>query len=246
MCKERKYEKYQIEVVYLNGDKETLKLAGINTNSYTKMIEVYKNVKEKYSDEAKEIKFLGVTKDDQLEILFTKEFKNKINTDLDKDFIDIAHEVAEKFNLLSKKLTHDEKMMSAMDKKIDVILHRLRLFKGNNEEKIELFNLLQELEIKRTYYKNQHLLEKEFLDKYKNVDMNFIHIRNIFKSVKHKENKLKELTFEVAKEKNVYEEKIVKNKKKDVEAMKKVYNNVYYNEGNNICYGYNNAKQEAI
>lgn len=181
MCKERKYEKYQIEVVYLNGDKETLKLAGINTNSYTKMIEVYKNVKEKYSDEAKEIKFLGVTKDDQLEILFTKEFKNKINTYLDKDFIDIAHEVAEKFNLLSKKLTHDEKMMSAMDKKIDVILHRLRLFKGNNEKKIELFNLLQELEIKRTYYKNQHLLEKEFLDKYKNVDMNFIHIRNIFK-----------------------------------------------------------------
>ena len=137
-------------------------------------------------------------------------------------------------------------MMSTMDKKIDVILHRLRLFNGNNEEKIELFNLLQELEIKRTYYKNQHLLEKEFLDKYKNVDMNFIHIRNIFKSVKHKENKLKELTFEVAKEKNVYEEKIVKNKKKDVEAMKKVYNNVYYNECNNICYGYNNAKQEAI
>ena len=234
MCKEKRYQKYQIEVVYTNGDKEVLKLAGINTESYSKMLDVYKSVKDKYKNEAIAIKFLGITKNNGLEVLFTKEFKENINNDLERDFVEIAKEISDKLLLISKKIKHDDTMARMMDKKRDVMLHRLRNFTGDETDKINFFNELQDIELKRDWYKNQHVLEQEFINNHDNYNF------------KYKVGNFSELTFDEAKRLKIYEEKIVNNLHKDTKCMENKYNNVFYNESNNTIYGYNNSIRKAI
>jgi hypothetical protein len=77
-----KYRRYKIIVNYLNGNKEEIEYINnkpVDTSSYKEMMKVYKEVKEQYISMCTSIDFIGITEDEQLNIMYSK--KNKQDND---------------------------------------------------------------------------------------------------------------------------------------------------------------------
>jgi hypothetical protein len=96
----KKYQKYKINVQYLNGDIEDINMAGINTSSYSKMLEVYHRIKNTYADKVKIINFIGIDQEGNMHIKFTKEIKHKGRDDLKQDINEILDNISKEILLI--------------------------------------------------------------------------------------------------------------------------------------------------
>ncbi|HDK7314211.1 TPA: hypothetical protein PTV97_003347 [Clostridium botulinum] len=160
MCKEykRKYQEYSIKITYLNGDTEDINYKGINTSNYNDMLNLYRDIKEKYQDESVIINFLGKTDKGELGILFQKKIINKdaelkeyaekvVNTEIE----DIIKDIYNSFKLLNDKRKYSNEQINICNKKQDILLHKIEHFNNElgNEIKISIFDNIQAIRIQR-------------------------------------------------------------------------------------------------
>ena len=247
MCKNRKYQKYAIQVEYLSGDKETINLAGIRTDLYSKMLDVYRSVKVRYEDKAKTISFCGVGNTGELNILFTKEVKQAID---DKDGIrentkDISKLIADNVLKLKNKYFYHKEMIPILEKKQDVVLHMIEQLKdGSDKEKLKLLEELQEIRKERRWNKtelnNIKILQNHNM---KSDELNFTHLNNIFndKTIQESSSEF-EFDMRIAKKEKLYIEEVYKDEKQ-LNKIKKDYERVYLDSTINKIYAYNKCKK---
>ena len=163
----RKYEEYVVKVTYKNGDSEQMQFNGINTSSYKDMLEVYREVKENKSKDVNvsTIDFIGISKDGELKVFFTKAINVKLNTkeELNKDCRVVVSEILDKVELLKQQKDYHKMMINKYEKQIDTMIHSIEshhnnIFKSDdvkNNFKIRTFDKIEELSELRRYSKDQ-------------------------------------------------------------------------------------------
>lgn len=248
----KKYQKYKINVQYLNGDVEDINMAGINTSSHSKMLEVYHRVKNTYADKVKIINFIGIDQQGNMHIKFTKEIKQKGNDELNQDINDIIKNISKQMLLIKAKNFHHHDLIDALNKKEDIKLHELEgldkiIFKNEDEEDKEILRIgkeLKEIRLNRRWHKNQFaIISKLGEQKIGNENINFTHLSNVFKP-KYNKLQIKPLNMKVAEELNLYKEEYIKDKdkQKQIDKLKKNYERIIIDESENKIIAYNKAK----
>jgi hypothetical protein len=246
----KKYEKYKINVQYLNGDTEDINMAGINTNDYTRMLKVYHRIKNTYAEKVKVINFVGVGQDGSMSIMFKKEIKQQGREELTKDISDIMNNISEQLQLIKDKYFHSSNMIGALNKKEDIKLHELEdimkdEFKTEQNKDLEILRVGKEignLRLERRWHKDQvFLINKLSNNKIHTDEINFTHLSNIFR-VKHVKPEMKQLNNKVAEELKLYKEEPIKDKAKQIDKLKKTYERIVVDEVENKLIAYNKAK----
>jgi hypothetical protein len=246
----KKYEKYLIVVEYLNNTKETVNLMGINTKSFSKMLEVYHRIKSTYADKTKTIDFVGQGSDGSMKVMWTKEIKPQGREELRQDANDIANDISKKIQILKDKWFYHNDLINGLTKKEDVKLHELEGIKKikfiSEEEKnkirlkiaIELENIRNE----RRWHKDQlFIINKLQENKMGDKEINFTHLSNIFKITINKPQ-MKPINMKIAEELKIYKEEPIKDKDKQIEKLKKNYDRIIIDPVENKFICYNKAK----
>jgi hypothetical protein len=246
----RKYEKYKINVQYLNGDTEDINLAGINTSNYSKMLQVYHRIKNTYAEKVKMINFVGVGQDGSMNIMFTKEIKPQGREELKQDINEIMANISEELQLIKDKYFHSNNLIGALNKKEDLKLHELEDIVKNEliteqEKDIQILKVGKELgniRLERRWHKDQvFLINKLSNNKIHTDEINFTHLSNIFR-VKHVKPEMKQLNNKLAEELKLYKEEPIKDKAKQIDKLKKTYERIVVDEVENKLIAYNKAK----
>jgi hypothetical protein len=246
----KKYQKYKINVQYLNGDTEDINLAGINTSSYSKMLEVYHRIKNTYADKVKIINFIGIDQDGKMHIKFTKEIKHQGRDELKKDINEIMDSISKELLLIKEKNFYHHGLIDALNKKEDLKLHELESLNENNymtkaDEDKEILRIGKELKnirLERRWHKEQFLIISRLGEsKIGNENLNFTHLSNIFKN-RYNKVEIKPLNMKLAEELNLYKEEIIKDKDKQIEKLKKRFEKIIVDEADNRLICYNKAK----
>lgn len=176
----RKYENYKIIVTYDNGDKEEINYKGINTSSYKDMLNLYNEVKEKYSDRCVVIDFVGVGENGNLSVFWTKKIENRTEEETNKNeednidsktSIELLSIIGESLEILKKRKSQCNARLGAIDKEQDIQLHKIESIRYNKfeteeqiiAEKLKIFDALEEIRIKRRYIKNEGQLLQSFV-----------------------------------------------------------------------------------
>jgi hypothetical protein len=155
-----KYRRYKIIVNYLNGNKEEIEYINnrpVNTSSYKDMMKVYKEVKEQYINICSSIDFIGITEDEQLNIMYSK--KNKQDNDNSENSFELIEQLNEIVNKLKKKSTEAQDLLSLIDKEKNVFEHKYIEFAELDdlvdEYKIEKFDEYRNLLLRRRIIKDE-------------------------------------------------------------------------------------------
>lgn len=184
MCKERKYDRYVVEIIHLNGNKQIKK--NDNPESYTSMINFYKIIKNEYMnyEGVVKINFVGIS-DYERKIIFTK--KNSIIEENSKNIIDLLNIIVNASDKLHSVLENANKKINVMNKEKSNIEHLLiesiNAEEISDEDKLKTFNKLREITLKRRDYKilndvrlklncNLNLIKtksKDMLKEYENI-----------------------------------------------------------------------------
>jgi predicted FMN-binding regulatory protein PaiB len=246
----KKYQKYKISVQYLNGDIEDVNMSGINTSSFSKMLEVYHRIKNTYADKVKIINFIGIDQEGNLHIKFTKKIKQQGREELKQDVNYIANDISKKIQLLKDKWFYHSDLINGLTKKEDVKLHELegiKKIKFISEEERNIIRLkiaieLEDIRNERRWHKDQlsiinKLQEKKIGDK----EINFTHLSNIFKITINKPQ-MKPLNMKIAEELKIYKEEPIKDKIKQIEKLKRNFDKIIIDEADNRLICYNKAK----
>lgn len=164
--KVKKYHSYKLCITNQSG-KEYIKLNGnVNQTSYATMIKYYHKTKEKYQNEDCTIELVGVHEDGTIGgVIYSKTFCKEVIEE-DKELLrpvdDIVSEIQDLLDLLERKKEYHVEIQSASDKKINVIRHQvlsISKFKGSKEElveeKLRLFDNLEQAEIERKWHKDE-------------------------------------------------------------------------------------------
>lgn len=230
MCKEykRKYQEYSIKITYLNGDTEDINYKGINTSSYKDMLNLYRDVKEKYQDESVTIDFIGATDKGELGILFQKkiitedtalkEYAEKV-TNIKVE--DIIKNIYSNFKMLNDKRKYSHEQISICDKEQDILLHKIECFNnelGNNEIKTSIFDNIQDIRIKRRRYKN----DLDNCGKLNGKLYNYINQKNDRLTTDKTENLLSQVLESIQKTNNKQYDFLTDKKVEELKIMKEV------------------------
>lgn len=256
----RKYENYKIIVTYDNGDKEEINYKGINTSSYKDMLNLYNEVKEKYSDRCVVIDFVGVGENGNLSVFWTKKIDNKIEEESieSKTSIELIESMKSILETLRKKETNMRDKLGVVNKEQDIQLHKIENFNKNtfvNEsdvilEKIRIFDELERIRHERRQVKNEEVLFKDLLGRFNVKEL----IEKTGGVICHY-NKLinKNNNVEYFSDEKLEELEIIKKVKYRTERerislitqLKPKYDKVYYEKGEVICYnrGYGSNKK---
>jgi len=148
-----------IQVNYLNGNKENIEYINnrpVNTSSYKEMMKVYKEVKEQYANLCISIDFVGITEDEQLNVLFTKKMINEENIENSFELIEQLNDIVNKLNTKAKE---SQDLLSLVDKEKSVFEHKYIEFAELedlvDEYKIEKFDEYRSLLLKRRVIKDE-------------------------------------------------------------------------------------------
>lgn len=246
----RKYQKYKINVQYLNGDIEEINLAGINTSSYSKMLEVYHRVKNTYADKVKIINFIGVDQQGNMYIKFTKEIKHNGRDDLKQDVNYIANDISKKIQLLKDKWFYHSDLINGLTKKEDVKLHELEGIKEikfiseeeRNTIRLKIAIELENIRNERRWHKDQlFIINKLQENKVGDKEINFTHLSNIFKITINKPQ-MKPINMKIAEELKIYKEEPIKDKESQIIKLRKNYEKIIIDPVENKLICYNKCK----
>jgi hypothetical protein len=154
-----KYRRYKILVTYLNGNKEEIEYINnkpINTSDYKEMMKVYREVKEQYINLCTTIDFIGVTTDEQLNIIFSKQMTQEENTE---DSFELIEQLNEIVNKIKEKANKVQDLLSLIDKEKSKIEHEcfefVKIEDLIDEYKIEKYDEYRSLLLKRRAIKNE-------------------------------------------------------------------------------------------
>lgn len=250
-----KYESYAVKINYVNGDTEEVSYEGINTTSHKEMINLYNDVKTTYNDiTVRTIDFIGKTKDGTLKIFFTKEINTNKENQLRANTVDLSNNIRNSLAILKQKMLSHKATIPAIDKKLDVINHRLELLDDkviNEEEKLRektaLVNEIIKLRRDRRWHKNELMLINRLIEQDINgMELNLTHLINIFGVVEHDTSDYKYLDWDTASSLLIYEEIPYINdedgREKKNTLKNKGYSNVIINKFDKLVIGYNNSK----
>ena len=156
MCK-RKYREYLIQIRYFNGMTDNIEFSSdskIEHSNYQEMLSVYRKTKEKYSDVKCTIEFLGVTDDEQLSVMFSKEIKPTRDTSPKVEHPEaLIEELQDWIDRVDKNIKSCNEMMSFCDKQISEIYHKkFECIDGSDitdDFKIKIYDEIRELYIMR-------------------------------------------------------------------------------------------------
>lgn len=246
----RKYQKYKINVQYLNGATEDINMAGINTESFSNMLQVYHRIKNTYADKVKIINFIGVDESGNMHIKFTKEIKHKGRDELKRDINEIMDNISKEVLLIKDKNFYHHDLIDALTKKENVSLHELegveeRKFKTQEDEDREILRIGKELKnirVEKRWHKDQFAIISKLQEYNINgKEINFTHLSNIFKP-KNNKIQIKPLNKKLAEELKIYKEEPIKDKINQVEKLRKTFEKVIIDEADNRIICYNKAK----
>jgi len=165
MCK-NKYNLYEITTTYLNGDVESIDFGEKDARNYKQILELYKETKQVYADEntCVKINFCGVTQDNKINILFSKEITNiedkiikqKADELKEKSVADITNTIIENLNMLIEKDRKLNETLNVLNKKQDVELHRVEAIKYPTDAyKLQVFDNIANIRNERRITKNE-------------------------------------------------------------------------------------------
>lgn len=161
MCK-KKYDEYILrvngQVINLNGH--------IDKKNFATMKRYYEKTKEKYSNSEEDviIELCGSLDGEIGNAIYLKEFKSELNEDKDllKSTDEVVAEVQFLLELLCRKEKYHGDMTGALNKKQDLLLHKIEnidLFQGSDgdkiNEKLRIVNEMQEIRKKRRFNKDE-------------------------------------------------------------------------------------------
>lgn len=155
-----KYRRYKIIVNYLNGNKEEIEYINnkpIDTSNYKEMMKVYKEVKEQYINLCTSIDFFGITEDEQLTIIFSKQNKtDEVNSENSFELIEKLNDIV---NKLKQKSKEAQNLLCLVDKEKSVFEHKYIEFAELedlvDEYKIEKFDEYRSLLLRRRVIKDE-------------------------------------------------------------------------------------------
>jgi hypothetical protein len=219
---------------------------GINTSSYKEMLQLYKQTKEQYINESVTIDFMGVSDDGQINIFFSKKIVGQEEIKENTKPIDLIKNIQENLDLLIKKETKTKGELGVWNKKQDITLHRIENFnKANfknqieiNNEKLNLFNNLEEIRLKRRAIKNDIKLF-DLVESKIDIGKTLESLNNIINQYNSYINKVEYLTDEKLEEKHIMKEVKYKNDKERLNLMKQLqgkYDRLQYSGGIITCY----------
>lgn len=155
-----KYSRYLIQITYMNGNKETIEYFNnkhVNTSSYKEMMEVYKNIKEEYSNKSVLIDFVGQTEDEQLSILFTKKIKQEKLED--KTTFELVEDLNNIVNTLKVKAQQAKDIYCLVEKEKSVYEHKsiefIDVIEISEKEKARRFDEFRSILLRRREAKNE-------------------------------------------------------------------------------------------
>lgn len=148
----RKYDKYVIEVIHLNGNKQIRKAD--NPTSYNETISLYRKIKEETYNSNITINVVGIS-DEERGLIFSKKNSNTDNQQKDiKEMIDVLYETSTE---LQKKLDNIKDMADLANKRKSNLEHLLVEAIDaeilTEDEKIKIFDEMRETVLTRRDYK---------------------------------------------------------------------------------------------
>ncbi|MGL5765722.1 MAG: hypothetical protein ACRCX8_08780 [Sarcina sp.] len=180
------YSTYHLEVKYLNGDVENLKINGIHKEGNRKeTLDFYNDVKEQYINDKNvaSIECIGTNPEGKTWVFFTKEVntvqeqstEDFIKNNLEKDVRNVVQEIVQRVDLLQtqKEVLFDK--IKIAEKKRDTLLHKVGMIKNNKfatkQDEINYrLNMLEEIELNE--------------DERRKIKLNYADINNIIGKVK--------------------------------------------------------------
>lgn len=169
----RKYQSYEIKVVYQNGDLENISILNeteVDKTSYKEMMRVYLEIKDTYKDKNCNIEFLGSSENGTLDaVLFIKENKEKKtdtiknNNPIDKALKDLDIAIN---NIKQRKIFVTD-MLSVLEKKQDFLLHKIETLddEGIKIQSETITRLIRDLRHDRRDFKNEKRIFEEIDEK---------------------------------------------------------------------------------
>lgn len=191
MCK---YNSYAIEIVHLNGNKQ-LREAEDNT-SYKDTMTLYNKVKEEYIDHCVTINFVGLTKDNEQKIIFSKkssiiEGEKRNIEDLILTILEASKQLQEQYKIIKNKIAYYDKKKSNID---HLLVEAVDVETITDEEKVRIFDEIREINLIRRDYKILNTIREKT-----HSDVNYIvqkaqYIANEYnKNIQHNSRKLTDL-----------------------------------------------------
>lgn len=250
-----KYQRYMIQVNYLNGNKENIEYINnkpVDTSSYKEMMKVYKETKEKYINLCTSIDFIGITEDEQLNIIFSKQNKqDEENTENSFELIEQLNKIVNKLKVKSKEA---QNLLCSVDKEKSIFEHKYIEFAELedlvDEYKIKKFDEYRNLLLRRRVIKNEAINlrnVKEQLDIiFENTDR--LHKRTvgyINKAILNTESSITQTVPEEL-DKQIIKEISYNNHKERINLMKQLehkYDKVIVKEEENKIVCYNKSKK---
>ena len=166
--KVKKYHSYKLYIT-TEDKKEYVRLNGnINQTSYATMVKYYHKTKDKYQNEDCTIEMVGVHKDGTIgSVIYSKTFCKEVveeNKELLTSVDDIVSSIQEMLDLLVRKEEYHKDMICALNKKQDLLLHKIESigsFEGTKEqkreEKLKIIDSLEQTRHERRFNKNERL-----------------------------------------------------------------------------------------
>lgn len=249
----RMYEFYKLKIT----NDERLKDVRINKNvdctSYKQMIKFYKECKKRNMENSCTIDFVGVTATGEENVMFSKTYCQEENHDKEllKTTDEIVGEIKHLLGLLERKKDYHDNMQSAVQKKENLLLHKIEVinkFEGTKEEllneKLSIFNQLEKTVKERRIHKSESK-KIGILNKVINIE----EISKAFDMVKIpiNEEDYKYLSDDLVNKLNIIKEIPYTSNKHRIKIMKEIekkYAKIINDEANRklICYnnGYTN------
>lgn len=163
----KKYYGYKLRVINDDGEKYIKLNGNIKMTSYATMVKYYHMTKDKYQDEDCTVEMIGVYEDGSTgSVIFSKKFKKEVEED--KELLmsvdHIVDEIQYLLDTLMRKKDYHNNMMCALNKKQDLLLHKIESinsFKGSETEKVneklKIVDELEEVRKERRFNKNEKL-----------------------------------------------------------------------------------------
>lgn len=258
MC-QRKYTEYHILVKYLNNTKEEINYSTVDKSSYKEMLKLYNETKEQLKDECVTIEFCGKTEDDKLEIMFDKKI---INPEImqKKEIIDracssdteiILNNLVKAIDDLNMHRSYVGIQVGITSKKQDMLLHKIEHTRDCSlEDKIKMFNELQEIRIERRKAKTGVTLLDNVFEKFSENNIILKHVENIIKGnvdyIKKQEEKIVVIKdTKMAEQFKIMKEVPYRSFKERINLQKQLqgkYDKVFFDDVKMIITCYNNAR----
>ena len=166
MCK-KVYKNYKIKVTNDEGEKFVKFNNNVDMTSFSVARKYYSMTKDKYSLEDATVELVGVREDGSTGVMYSKTFiqESVEDKELLKPTDEIVDEIKGLLYLLTRKSEYHNNMVGALNKKQDVLLHKIESIKSLKVSKEDLINeklkIVDELEsIRHTRRFNKEEVKK--------------------------------------------------------------------------------------